>query len=68
MSLTIDNITYGNYLVLNNTIDKDLILNINNKNYPIKNLHVNKIPNLFNAGNYEAKIIFKGDNNYYSNA
>ena len=68
LSLTIDNITYGNYLVLNNTLDKDLILNINNKNYSIKNLHVNKIPNLLNAGNYEAKIIFKGDNNYYSNA
>ena len=44
-----------------------MILNINNKNYPIKASSINKIPDLLDADNYKAKIIFNGDNNYNSN-
>jgi C1A family cysteine protease len=67
LNLSIDNVTYGNYLVIDNTINYDLILNIDNKNYTINALTINQIPDLLNAGDYEAKVIFNGDNNHYPN-
>ena len=68
LSLTMDNATYGSYLLLNNKLGHDLILNINNKNYPVKAFSVYKMPDLLDVGSYEAKIIFNGDNNYYPNS
>ena len=67
LSLTMDNATYGSYLVLNNRLGHDLILNINNKNYTLRASSVNQVPALLDVGSYEAKIIFRGDNNYYPN-
>ena len=68
LSLTMDNATYGSYLVLNNKLGYDLILNINNKNYSVKAFSVYKMPDLLDVGSYEAKVIFSGDNNYYPNS
>ena len=68
LSLTMDNATYGSYLVLNNKLGYDLILNINNKNYSVKAFSVYKMLDLLDVGGYEAKIIFNGDNNYYPNS
>ena len=65
LSLTMDNATYGSYLVLNNRLGHDLILNINNKNYTLRASSVNQVPVLLDVGSYEAKVIFRGDNNYY---
>lgn len=67
LNLNIDNITYGNYLVIYNNINYNLILNINDKNYSINASTINEIPDLLNAGDYEAKIIFNGDSNYCPN-
>ena len=67
LSLTMDNATYGSYLVLNNRLGHDLILNINNKNYTLRASSVNQVPVLLDVGSYEAKVIFRGDNNYYPN-
>ena len=67
LSLTMDNATYGSYLVLNNKLKHDLILNINNKNYTVRASSVNQVPVLLDVGSYEAKVIFRGDNNYYPN-
>ena len=67
LDLTIDNVTYGNYLLIDNNINYDLILNINDKNFSINASAINQIPDLLNAGDYEAKVIFSGDNNYNPN-
>ncbi|MBR0057847.1 MAG: hypothetical protein IJP99_00730 [Methanobrevibacter sp.] len=67
LNLSMDNITYGNYLILYNYLDYDLVLNIDNKNYSIKASSIYQIPDLLDAGNYEAKIIFNGDDNHNPN-
>ena len=71
MSLSIENITYGDYLVIENALsvdlDCDLQLEIDNKSYSIKPNSIFKLPYLINAGNYEAVLSFLGNNNYNAN-
>ena len=70
LSLDIGNITYGDYLVVRNTLESnltyDLILEINNVNYTVKSNSTFNIPDLFDAGVYDVILIFSGDNNYNS--
>ncbi|WP_407414009.1 carboxypeptidase-like regulatory domain-containing protein, partial [Methanobrevibacter sp.] len=70
LTLDIENITYGDYLVVINTLDNnltyDLTLEINNKNYIIRSNSTYKIPDLFDAGVYDVILTFAGDNNYNS--
>ena len=70
LTLDIENVTYGDYLVVRNTLEGnltyDLILEINNKNYTVKSNSTFNIPDLFDAGVYEVILIFSGDNNYNS--
>ena len=71
LSLSIKNITYGDYLVIENTLsvdlDCDLQLEIDNKSYSIKPNSIFKLPYLINVGNYEAVLSFLGNNNYNAN-
>ena len=67
LNLSIDNTTYGNYLIIDNKLDYDLILNIDNKNYSIYASSIYQISDLLDVGDYEAKIIFNGDTNYNPN-
>ena len=71
LSLSIENITYGEYLTVENTlsidIDCDLQLDIDNESYSIKPNSIFKLPYFINAGNHEVILEFKGSNNYNAN-
>jgi hypothetical protein len=68
LTFDIKNITYGNYFVVENTLDTgfsyNLNLKINDKVFTVKSNSTYEIPVLFNAGNYDAVLTFDGDNNY----
>jgi len=68
LNINIENITYGDYLIINNTFDHDITLNIDDKLYLINANSLYQLPVLLNAGIWESVLNFEGNNNYYSNS
>ena len=68
LNINIENITYGDYLIINNTFNHEITLNIDNKLYLINANSLYQLPVLLNAGIWECVLNFEGNSNYYSNS
>ena len=68
LNINIENITYGDYLIINNNVNHDITLKIDNKTYLIKANSIYQLPDILNAGLWDSVINFSGDKNYEANS